>query len=97
MYFLVTTIVGFYQRSAYWILKKHRERSVVNTGLLICAFLWYALGIPFLLSPFLPFMTTLTILLIPIGPLGQCLQAEIKDEKARRRKEMLDKVLEGDD
>lgn len=74
MYFLVMTVSDFYQRAARWILKKHRERPVVNTGLMICALCWYAVGIPWLLEPHFSFMTTFFVLMIPLAPLFNLLQ-----------------------
>lgn len=66
----------------------------MNSGLLLCAFCWYAIGIPFLLSPYFPFMSTQFVLTLPIWPLGHFLPEEIKDEKERRRKGMLDEILD---
>ncbi len=74
MYFLVMTVSDFYQRAARWILRKHRERPVVNTGLMICALCWYAIGIPLLLRPHFDFMATFIVLMLPLGPLFNVLQ-----------------------
>lgn len=74
MYVLVMTLSDFYRRAASWILKKRRERPVLNTGLMICALCWYAIGIPLLLRPYFDFMATFIVLMIPLGPLFNLLQ-----------------------
>ena len=86
MYFLVTTIIGFYQRLAQRLIQKRERYPVLfyfMVGVVLFLLLW---GIPSLLDPIIPRGATYMLALLFLGPLfffPECSAKKEDDEKSK--------------